>query len=201
MKTLSLLTCIRFVPWNGQTPDYLLIWPIHYPSGCWSYVGRTGGPQIVSLQPPDARGPNCLGNKGRALHELMHALGLFHEQSRADRDRFVNVHWDNILPRYRNNFERQSLENTTYSFEYDYGSIMHYGKSYFAKDRTKPTLTVKLRRRRRRRRRSRDPGGMLLGQRNGLSQTDCLKLNELYRCMETSASRKRYFAFCRALGV
>lgn len=200
MRTLSVLTCVRFVPWNGRTADYLLIWPIRYPSGCWSYVGRTGGAQIVSLQPPNARGPNCLGNEGRALHELMHALGLFHEQSRADRDRFVRVHWDNIAPRYRNNFERQSLDNTSYAFEYDYGSIMHYGRAYFAKDRRQPTLTAK-----------QDGGGrrgggagggsVKLGQRNGLSQTDCLKLNELYRCMATATSRKRYFAVCRVLGV
>lgn len=199
MRTLSLLTCIRFVPWNGQTPDYLLVWPIRYPSGCWSYVGRTGGPQIVSLQPPDGRGPNCLGNEGRALHELMHALGLFHEQSRADRDRFVRVHWDNILPKYRNNFERQSLDNTTYAFEYDYGSIMHYGRAYFAKDRKQPTLTAKQGTRGKIRGASAD--SVKLGQRNGLSKTDCLKLNDLYRCMETAASRKKYFAFCRALGV
>jgi hypothetical protein len=29
------------------------------------------------------------------------------------------------------NFNKESLENTTYSFEYDYGSIMHYGQFYF----------------------------------------------------------------------
>lgn len=197
MRTLSLLTCIRFVPWNGVTKDYLLIWPIRYPSGCWSYVGRTGGPQIVSLQPPDERGANCLGNEGRALHELMHALGVFHEQSRSDRDRFVRVHWDNIIPRYRNNFERQSLDNTSYSFEYDYGSIMHYGRSYFAVNRSQPTLSAK----QGNSRRGSGAAVVKLGQRNGLSQTDCLKLNELYRCMNTSASRKRYFAFCKALGV
>lgn len=80
-------------------------------------MGKTGGTQIVSLQPPDSTGPNCLGSEGRALHELMHALGIFHEQSRADRDRFVKIHWDNILPAYKSNFEKQSLANTTYSFE------------------------------------------------------------------------------------
>ena len=32
---------------------------------------------------------------------------------------------------YEINFEKQSLENTTYSFEYDYKSIMHYGGNYF----------------------------------------------------------------------
>ena len=61
-------------------------------------MGRFGGPQLVSLQPPDTRGPNCLGNEGRAIHELLHALGIFHEQSRADRDQFVEVHMENVIP-------------------------------------------------------------------------------------------------------
>ncbi len=61
----------------------------------------------------------------------MHALGIFHEQSRADRDAFVRVHWDNIIEGLENNFEKQSLINTTYGFEYDYDSIMHYGQYYF----------------------------------------------------------------------
>lgn len=131
LRTLNFMTCIRFVPWNGRSKDFLLIWPIKYPKGCWSYVGKIGGPQIVSLQAPSGGRPNCLGSEGRAIHELMHALGIFHEQSRADRDDFVTVHWQNIEDGYENNFEKQSLKNTTYTFEYDYESIMHYGRNYF----------------------------------------------------------------------
>lgn len=93
------MTCVRFVPWNGKSKDYLLIWPIKYPTGCWSFVGKFGGAQIVSLQAPDKKGAHCLGNEGRAIHELMHALGIFHEQSRWDRDKFVKIHNDNIIPR------------------------------------------------------------------------------------------------------
>jgi len=51
-------------------------------------VGRLGGPQIVSLQPPDFRSPQCFSGIGRPLHEIMHALGVFHEQSRPDRSLF-----------------------------------------------------------------------------------------------------------------
>ena len=61
-------------------------------------MGRFGGPQILSLRPPDAEGPNCLGGEGRSIHELLHALGIFHEQSRADRDQFVDIHPENIIP-------------------------------------------------------------------------------------------------------
>lgn len=101
IRTINYMTCVKFVPWDGKAKDYLLIWPIKYPAGCWSFVGKYGGSQIVSLQPPDRTGPNCLGTEGRAMHELMHALGVFHEQSRWDRDRFVKIHMENIIPSER----------------------------------------------------------------------------------------------------
>lgn len=50
-----------------------------------------GGVQQMSLQTPA-----CMWS-GVASHELMHALGFVHEQSRSDRDRYVNILWDNII--------------------------------------------------------------------------------------------------------
>lgn len=55
--------------------------------------------QVVSLQPPDDLGPKCLGGPGKAIHEIMHALGIFHEQSRADRDEHVNFVPENVMKR------------------------------------------------------------------------------------------------------
>ncbi|KAL3274888.1 hypothetical protein HHI36_019670 [Cryptolaemus montrouzieri] len=189
IRILNFMTCIKFVPWNGKSEDYLLIWPIKYPKGCWSFVGRQGGVQIVSLQAPDSTSPNCLGTEGRAIHELMHALGVFHEQSRWDRDKFVKIHYDNIIPQYKPNFEKLSLENTTYSFEYDYDSIMHYGKNYFSKGRGKPTITAKM------------PGVKKLGQRKALSKSDCLKLNDLYNCFDNPRTRRKYYNLCNFMGI
>lgn len=40
LRTINFMTCIKFVPWNGRSKDFLLIWPIKYPKGCWSYVGK-----------------------------------------------------------------------------------------------------------------------------------------------------------------
>lgn len=57
---------------------------------CWSYLGARGGRQTISLQTPE-----CTGS-GVTVHELMHALGFVHEQSRADRDKYVTIMWSNI---------------------------------------------------------------------------------------------------------
>ncbi|XP_076271953.1 hatching enzyme 1.2-like isoform X1 [Rhynchophorus ferrugineus] len=189
IRTLNYMTCVRFVPHDGKAKDYLLIWPIKYPKGCWSFVGRFGGAQIVSLQAPDKHSPNCLGNEGRAIHELMHALGVFHEQSRWDRDKFVKIHNENIIPRFKSNFDKQSLENTTYSFEYDYDSIMHYGKSFFSKSKGKPTITPKM------------SHANKIGQRKGMSKGDCLKLNDLYGCLDNPRTKRKYYNICNFMGV
>ncbi|KAK7602081.1 hypothetical protein V9T40_009522 [Parthenolecanium corni] len=189
IRILNFMTCIKFVPWDGKAKDYLLIWPVKYPSGCWSYVGRYGGPQILSLEPPNEKSPNCLGSEGRALHELLHALGIFHEQSRADRDKFVKIHTDNIIPQFKANFDKQSLENTTYTFEYDYDSIMHYGRTFFSISKSRPTITVKHK-------------GKHIGQRKALSKTDCLKVNDLYGCLGTPPRyNRKYYHLCNFMGI
>ncbi|CAG12479.1 unnamed protein product, partial [Tetraodon nigroviridis] len=59
---------------------------------CWSYVGRQGGRQDVSLQ---ARG--CLYHEV-VQHEVLHALGFHHEQVRSDRDNYIRILTENIIP-------------------------------------------------------------------------------------------------------
>lgn len=56
-----------------------------------------------------------------------HALGLFHEQARYDRDKFVKIMPNNIKEGYGNQFAKKSPEVLqTFSVPYDYGSIMHF---------------------------------------------------------------------------
>ena len=38
------------------------------------------------------------------LHEVIHALGVHHTQTRFDRDQFIQVHFDRINPKYTSNF-------------------------------------------------------------------------------------------------
>lgn len=78
-------TCIKFRPRTTEV-DYI---HITKGNGCSSLVGRVGGAQPVTL------GQGCV-YPGIAIHELMHATGFWHEQSRWDRDDFVTVLFQNI---------------------------------------------------------------------------------------------------------
>ena len=62
---------------------------IHSSNVCESYIGKKGGKQLLSLG-------SGRKNRGHVTHELMHALGFFHEHTRPDRDKFVKILWDNI---------------------------------------------------------------------------------------------------------
>ncbi|GFY68877.1 high choriolytic enzyme 2 [Trichonephila inaurata madagascariensis] len=88
-------TCVRFVPRTNQT-DYIRIFS---GNGCWSAVGRSGGRQDLSL------GKGC-GYIGLVIHQLGHAIGLFHEHQRSDRDNYVTIYRQNAIPSQLHNFAK-----------------------------------------------------------------------------------------------
>lgn len=151
------LTCIRFVNRTTET-DYLQIAP---GDGCWSHMGRTGGPQAVSL------GGGCL-SRGAIQHELNHALGFHHEQSRSDRDDYVRIVTEFISDENLANFNKENTNNL--GQEYDYSSIMHYGRYAFTNTTGQATIIP-----------IKDPNADI-GQRVGLSNLDLAKINRLYNC-------------------
>ena len=65
-------------------------------------------------------------------HEIGHALGLLHEQSREDRDRFVRIQMSNVLPGMENNFNKAVFTSTDVG-SYDFASIMHYFSTAFGR--------------------------------------------------------------------
>lgn len=89
-----------------------------------SFMGRVRPAQALMLIPGGA-------STGTILHELGHALGLLHEQSRSDRDRFVQVITDNVHPDKLHNFGMRESTNCT---DYDFASVMHYSPSAFSRN-------------------------------------------------------------------
>lgn len=57
---------------------------------CWSMVGDLQTGQNLSI------GSGC-DYRAIVEHEILHALGFYHEQSRMDRDDYVNIWWDEII--------------------------------------------------------------------------------------------------------
>ncbi|KHN72054.1 Zinc metalloproteinase nas-34, partial [Toxocara canis] len=88
---------------------------------CYSNIGRYPfGAQQISI------GSGCT-SLGTVAHEIGHALGFFHEQSRYDRDDYVRILGENIEAGYSNQFTKRSSNIIeTYGVPYDFGSVMHY---------------------------------------------------------------------------
>lgn len=82
--------CITFVPKTNQG-NWVTIRNL---AGCYSIVGMiyTKGSQDISLQRGDCT------YKGTIVHELMHAIGFWHEQNRPDRDNYIYINYGNISP-------------------------------------------------------------------------------------------------------
>ena len=71
---------------------------------------------------------------GIVIHELMHATGFWHEQSRADRDSHISINWSNIKAGMEFNFLKYDLNKIDHlGAKYDTCSVMHYSGGAFAK--------------------------------------------------------------------
>lgn len=62
---------------------------------------------------------------GTLLHEMGHVIGLWHEQSRADRGAYVTVSYANVIKGSWGNFLSNTNDEQILA-PYDYASVMHY---------------------------------------------------------------------------
>jgi hypothetical protein len=151
-------------------------------------------------------GTGCI-HEGTIMHEMLHSLGnyngvvylfqniskisqtieslilgFWHEQSRPDRDNYVNVLYANVQPGNAMHRERKHVDHmlsinrrslhplvVPMGFPYDYNSLLHYGTDYFTVN-GKPTLVPK-------------DSSAKIGQRNVLSATDILEVRRYYQCV------------------
>ncbi|CAN7939275.1 unnamed protein product [Ixodes hexagonus] len=160
MRAIEAKTCIRFVPRTNER-DYVTIFR---GPGCYSSIGRIGNAQPLSL------GDGCIF-RGTIIHELLHAVGFFHEHSRSDRDQYINVFLQNVRPDSVSQFERlQPWQNRLLS-PFDYNSVMLYGSSAFARGPGLDTMLAK--------------DGARLAEvfdKKDLDASDARRIQVLYRC-------------------
>uniref|UniRef100_A0A8D3DMV1 Metalloendopeptidase n=1 Tax=Scophthalmus maximus TaxID=52904 RepID=A0A8D3DMV1_SCOMX len=156
----------EFTSWERQKIDSAMKClpqqDLHSLPGCFSALGRVGGRQVLSLNRQ-----GCIYH-GIVQHEINHALGFQHEQTRSDRDNHVRINWENINPQMAYNFYKQSTNNL--NTPYDYSSIMHYGKTAFSIQYGRDSITP-----------IPDPNAQI-GQRQGMSYWDIMRIHRLYGC-------------------
>ena len=165
-------TCLRFISTSGAG-DYIDF--VSTGSGCYSYVGRKGGRQIINLQIP-----GCT-TVGIIIHEIGHAIGFWHEQSRPDRDQYVDIHWNNIRNKKSSQFMKRKYSEVDYQGSgYDYRSIMHYRRTAFNKAgcRGSTCYTISVNNATAYRRQ----GNPTFGNRVALSPQDIFQVKRLYSC-------------------
>lgn len=150
-------TVLRFPPYDPARHRNFVKFVPKVSGHCSSPVGKQGGEQRVSLA------GGC--KFGQVVHEIGHAIGLWHEQSREDRANYVCIVWANIDPDYRYNFN-QNISNGDDVGGYDYDSIMHYGDHDFTTNGRATIVPLQ--------------SGVHVGQRTHLSAGDIATVRQLY---------------------
>ncbi|CAI2353544.1 unnamed protein product [Caenorhabditis sp. 36 PRJEB53466] len=167
LHEISINTCILF-KYNATPKGYHLNYmKVDSPTFCGlSYIGRTdpANPIYLSFQ--------CGDNRGVAMHETMHALGVSHQHLRLDRDKHIKIDWSNIDPQHYDTFAIADAKlYTSYGTKYAYDSIMHYNAYLAAINPSKPTMIPLV-----------NPQENLpkLGQRAKLTRADIRLLKKMY---------------------
>lgn len=155
---------VDFVPRTSETAYINLI----NSTGNWSYVGRTGGKQDIGMY--------NWSMKFVIAHELGHALGLWHEQSRPDRDTYITVMYDNIAVANQHNFSKIGSAHGAY----DFGSVMHYDDYAFSTNGQR-TIVAKP---------GYEYGQSLMGNLSKLSDGDKAVMASLYPSGETPSTAR-----------
>ncbi len=175
-------TNIKFVALASPNPlldDYIEI--VRAPNSSdyagSSYLGKVGGRQELELH-------DVYASTGTAIHEFLHALGIFHEQTREDRNTYITVNFGEIPGSWEDQYEIYSDGFDQGPF--DFSSIMLYSSSDADEDGIWDMVKVS----------NNQP---FFAQRSSLSTGDKAVLNQIYRPIvesggSVSTDTKFYFA-------
>ena len=149
---------IQLVPYTNQT-DYVNFYfdPNNTSGVCEAYEGRVGGEQTV--------GGSGTCTVATILHEMGHTVGVWHEQSRPDRDTYINVNYGAVIKASRSYFD-PLLDNDQTLTPYDYASVMEYPAFSFSRNGEPCIESI--------------PAGIPLSNPNGYSAADIDGIDRLY---------------------
>ncbi|XP_065205606.1 zinc metalloproteinase nas-13-like [Planococcus citri] len=171
IEILEEKTCLKFKQ-RSKTyipNDYIIIEDYGRDSACNSmFAGRQGGGQYINIG-------GC-EREFSIIHEIMHALGFAHEHQRMDRDKYIEVRYNNIIAGLERQFDK--LDTDTMGIPYDIHSVMHYG-SHHGSIGSRPAIVSKI-------------PGKKLQKYNELNDCDVFKINKLFKC-----KGKRYEKKCK----
>jgi Astacin (Peptidase family M12A)/Abnormal spindle-like microcephaly-assoc'd, ASPM-SPD-2-Hydin/Divergent InlB B-repeat domain len=162
----STFSNIQFVAYTTQT-DYVNFYfdPNNFSGECEAIVGRAGGKQSV--------GGSASCTVATILHELGHTVGLWHEQSRPDRNTYVSVNYDNLIKGSISNFN-QIYDNAVETTLFDYASIMEYPAFSFSRNGGPAIESI--------------PAGIPLSNQTGYTAADIDGIERLYGNAPTSVT-------------
>jgi len=183
--------CVKFVDRTRKRGYAVEVRPVRREEGCTARLGYVDDQEKQRM----GLANHCFyykekGKKfkkyGTIQHEFLHSLGIYHTQSRKDRDDYVElfrknvkngIKWKNgkrTMDLYWDNFRIQP-QAYTFGLPYDYESVMHYSGQAFANSRAlkKKYLTIRTKKREFQNK---------IGQRYGLSKGDVNLIKKMYKC-------------------
>jgi hypothetical protein len=154
MQHITTKTGFQFVKRTNQADYVHFQW---HASSANSMLGKRGGKQIINLAD--------WATVGNTAHEILHAMGVYHEQGRQDRDYNIRIHWTNLADGWASQYAKpvSALSIGTY----DYCSIMHYGPTGGAKPGLKAFTVLR-------------QTSCTVGQRQNMSEKDIQTIKRIY---------------------
>src|SRR5262249_4669075 len=132
-----------------------------------SEVGMQGGQQIINVSVD----PGC-GGVDTVVHEMGHAVGLEHEMSRANRNFYVHVRYENMDKNAYSQYDQDLSQSDL--LPYEYASIMHYDESSDQRNDLNTIDTI--------------PLGIALSNSTGLSAGDIEAIRTVYGSPSTTTT-------------
>jgi len=168
-------TCLKFEPYDRTNPKHRGLINFQNGGGCSSPIGFNN-PGFTSNGVNNIELAQGCRYKGIVMHEMGHSIGLYHEQSRPDRDSYVRIISRNVYDQKMvYNFKKYTTEIDSLGTPYDFESMMHYDSTAFGCNNYGQNCKTTIQ--------TIDPSNQgKIGQRNGFSAGDIAQINKMYNC-------------------